>query len=147
MVQPVVVAFDSTVGNPPVTAGEPGNRPFDHGSMLAVGVGNSVVREVLSVFALELVVFAETDFASTNRGGAPCPKWAVVAGRTVGDVAFRADRSGQVVGAGLCVRVGVEGEIVDDETTGNRRHVWLGFDHRVPSCPRQRGQHVTGGIR
>ena len=59
MVQPVVVAFDSTVGHPPVTAGEPGNRPFDHGSMLAVGVGNSVVREVLSVFALELVVFAE----------------------------------------------------------------------------------------
>ena len=38
VVQPMVVLGDAAVAHPPVLAGEPGDGPFDHGSVLAVNL-------------------------------------------------------------------------------------------------------------
>jgi hypothetical protein len=49
--QPGVVPADAAVGNASVAPGEPGDRPLDHGPVLAVVILEGRVRGAVAVFA------------------------------------------------------------------------------------------------
>src|SRR5688572_845733 len=115
VVEPVVVLLDPAVGHSPVASGEPGDRSFDHRSVLAVGGLEAFVGGSLAVLALKLVVLAEQHGAARCRSRALLPPRAAPTGHAVGGVAVRRGGTGDPCWAGQRVRGGVVGEVVDGE--------------------------------
>ncbi len=101
---------------PPVAAGDqPGDRPFDHGPVLAVDGLELGVLGAGSVRALQRVVRMQGQLAAAGGAGAAGPQRAVAAARAEGRLAGAGDPGGQPVRAGHRGGGLVDGEVVEGE--------------------------------
>ena len=128
VVQPVIVAADTTVADLAVAAAEPGDGAFDHRSILTVLVEPLRVSRFSASRSLKLIMKAEPDAATVAAGGALGAQCAATARHPENSVAGRGDRAGHVGRAGDSLGAAINDEIVDGETTGDRRTQRCRFD-------------------
>ena len=101
----------------PPLAGDPGDGALDLGPVLGVVRAQVRVAGPLPARGAQPgIVFVQDQGATTDAAGAPGPQWASAAGGAEHHAAFRADRAGDVVGAGDRARDLVDGEVVEGET-------------------------------
>src|SRR5215212_2075824 len=111
----MVVLGDAAVTDSSVTAGEPGDRPFDHRPVLTVFSQPIRITRRPPGGALQRVMGADFEFLTRATAGASGPQRTLRAGYAARGKSGAADRSGQPVGAGRRAAGVVDGEIIDGE--------------------------------
>src|SRR5258705_12352964 len=113
--EPMVVLGDAAVADFAVTAGQPGDGPFDHGPVLSVFGQPLRVASRLPGSALPGVMGADFEFLAFAAAGASGAQRAVRTASAEGGKSGAADRAGQPVGAGRGAGGVVDGEVIDVE--------------------------------
>lgn len=114
----MVVFDDAAVADFSVAWGQPGDRAFHHGAVLAV---LDLSRQIASLGAgssLQGFIFGQGEFASALGGGALWRQRACAAALPETDTAAMRDQQSMAGGAGHGAGIEIDGEVVAGETPG-----------------------------